>query len=81
MLTEIVLKRDFYDEEAERLKSCFSPGVIELVNVKGKFFDVLEEIFLTCTIKNHNFYRTNEGGCIECSFRFVQSTSLYAWRI
>ena len=32
LLTEIVLKQDFYDEQAEKLQSCFSPGVIELVN-------------------------------------------------
>lgn len=31
LLTEIRLKRDFYDEEAEKLQSCFTPGVIELV--------------------------------------------------
>jgi hypothetical protein len=35
-LTEIVLKRDFYDEEAEKLKLCFSPGVIGLVDIKGR---------------------------------------------
>ncbi|RMZ96754.1 DNA-directed RNA polymerases I and III subunit RPAC1, partial [Brachionus plicatilis] len=32
LLTEIVLKQDFYDEQAERLKSCFSPGVIKIVD-------------------------------------------------
>lgn len=31
LLTEIRLKQDFYDEQAEKLQSCFSPGVIELV--------------------------------------------------
>ncbi len=31
LLTEIRLKQDFYDEQAERLQSCFSPGVINLV--------------------------------------------------
>lgn len=31
LLTEIKLKRSFYDEEAAKLQSCFSPGVIELV--------------------------------------------------
>lgn len=28
---EITLKRDFYDDEAERLAECFSPGVIGIV--------------------------------------------------
>lgn len=32
LLTEIKLKQDFYDEQAERLQSCFSPGVIDLVD-------------------------------------------------
>ena len=36
LLTEIVLKEDFYDEQAERLKSCFSPGVIKIVDDKKK---------------------------------------------
>jgi len=31
LLTQIVLKQDFYDEQAERLQSCFSPGVIVLI--------------------------------------------------
>ncbi|CAF0854640.1 unnamed protein product [Brachionus calyciflorus] len=36
LLTEIVLKTDFYDEQAEKLKSCFSPGVIKIVEDKKK---------------------------------------------
>jgi hypothetical protein len=35
-LTEITLHGDFYDEQAERLKSCFSPGVIELIDDSKK---------------------------------------------
>lgn len=37
LLTEIVLKEDIYDDQAERLQSCFSPGVIDLVeDAKGR---------------------------------------------
>ena len=36
MLNEIKLNANFYDEEAEKLKSCFSPGVIELVEDSQK---------------------------------------------
>jgi hypothetical protein len=31
-LPEIILKSDFYDEQAEKIKSCFSPGVIKIVD-------------------------------------------------
>eukprot|EP00126_Sphaerothecum_destruens_P015757 Sdes_comp9797_c0_seq1m1330 len=33
LLPEIILKRDFYDEEAHQLEKCFSPGVIHLKSV------------------------------------------------
>eukprot|EP01135_Chromosphaera_perkinsii_P010822 Nk52_evm17s2241 gene=Nk52_evmTU17s2241 len=33
LLPEIILKRDFFDEEAEQLQKCFAPGVIELEEV------------------------------------------------
>lgn len=36
MLNEIKLNANFYDDEAEKLKSCFSPGVIELVEDSQK---------------------------------------------
>lgn len=36
MLNEIKLNANFYDDEAEKLKSCFSPGVIELVEDPNK---------------------------------------------
>lgn len=32
LLPEIILKSDFYDEQAEKIKSCFSPGVIKIVD-------------------------------------------------
>jgi DNA-directed RNA polymerases I and III subunit RPAC1 len=35
-MPEIILKRNFYDEEAETLKSCFSPGVIGLIDDEVK---------------------------------------------
>jgi hypothetical protein len=35
-LTEVILKTDFYDEQAEKLQACFSPGVIELVEDNKK---------------------------------------------
>jgi len=35
-LTEITLNSEFYDEQAEKLQSCFSPGVIELVEDSKK---------------------------------------------
>lgn len=34
---KIILKKDFYDEEAEKLKEYFSEGVIKLKNEKGRF--------------------------------------------
>lgn len=30
-MPEIILKDEFYDDEAEKLQTCFSPGVIDLV--------------------------------------------------
>ena len=33
---EIILKEEFYDEQAERLKNCFSPGVIALIDDNKK---------------------------------------------
>ena len=36
MLNEIKLNGNFYDDDAEKLKSCFSPGVIELVEDPNK---------------------------------------------
>ena len=30
------MKTDFYDEQAEKLQSCFSPGVIDLVEDNKK---------------------------------------------
>jgi len=31
LMPEIILKDEFYDEEAEKLQTCFSPGVIDVV--------------------------------------------------
>ncbi len=38
LLPEIVLKEEFYDERAEKLLKCFSPGVIELKEEKDGLF-------------------------------------------
>lgn len=35
IMPRIVLSQDFFGEEAEELKSCFSPGVIEIINNKA----------------------------------------------
>ena len=39
LLPDITLKKDFVGAEAEKLKSCFAPGVIELVYVDGNAAD------------------------------------------
>jgi hypothetical protein len=31
-LPEITFKTEFYDEQAEKIKACFSPGVIKIVD-------------------------------------------------
>ena len=37
LLPEISFKEDFYDDRAEKVQKCFSPGVIELVeDIDGK---------------------------------------------
>lgn len=38
LLPEIILKEDIYDEKAEKLKTCFTPGVIELKEQKDGIF-------------------------------------------
>ena len=45
LLTEIILKTDFYDEQAEKLQSCFTPGVIELIDDDKKIRG-LNKIFI-----------------------------------
>ena len=46
LLPEIVLKQTIEGELAELLKSCFSPGVIEIDTKKGKFL----ALYLTSAI-------------------------------
>lgn len=40
LLPEITLLETIEGEKADRLKRCFSPGVIELVNVNGTTFTI-----------------------------------------
>jgi DNA-directed RNA polymerases I and III subunit RPAC1 len=35
-MPEIILLKEFYDEEAEKLEKCFTPGVIELEEKNGR---------------------------------------------
>ena len=37
LLPEVVLTQPVQGEKAERLKECFSPGVIEVIEVNGEF--------------------------------------------
>lgn len=42
LLPEITLKEDLYDERAEKLQKCFSPGVIDLKEeIDGLFWEVV----------------------------------------
>lgn len=36
LMPEIILQKDFYDDEAEKLQKCFTPGVIEIEEKNGR---------------------------------------------
>lgn len=42
LLPDITLLQPIEDEAAEMLQKCFSPGVIEIQNIKGTFFPALK---------------------------------------
>jgi hypothetical protein len=46
-LPEITFKSEFYDEQAEKIKACFSPGVIKIVDddkKEGSLFILLNHV-------------------------------------